>query len=91
MQSAISTAAEIQIRPVGRPPPGSGTQSSVPAIWPCAPPTVIGTFQSKMWARASSSVTCGGLDWLIQCMRWSCHSNRPLRLSCFQRGVSARP
>ena len=48
--------------PSAAPPPGSGTQSSVPAICPGAPPTVIGTFQSKMWARASSSLTCGGLD-----------------------------
>ena len=55
MQSRISTIAVPQISPVGRPPPGSGTQSSVPSIRPCAPPTVIGTFQSKMWAFASSS------------------------------------
>ena len=55
-------SAEIQISAASAAqPPGSGTQSSVPAIGPGAPPTVIGTFQSKMCAVASSSVTCGGV------------------------------
>jgi hypothetical protein len=55
--SAISTMVMPPIRATGTLPPPSGTQVSVPAIFPGVPPTLIGTRQSKMCVRLLLSLS----------------------------------
>ena len=46
---------------------------------PSACPTAIGTCQLKISVRLLLFLTCGGSTGDIQWMRWSCHSNWPVR------------
>ena len=53
---------------------------------PFCAPTWIGTCQSKISVRLLLSLTCGGVSGDIQWMRWSCHSNCPVRSTTTQCG-----
>src|SRR6185503_16133000 len=48
----------------------AGTHSSVPRAFAFAPPTVIGTSQSKIFVRLLSSLTWGGVPFSIRWVRW---------------------
>ena len=87
MQSTATIATRPKIAPSGAEPPGSGVQNSRPATSPRVPPMTSGIDQSKTFVRTSGSLTCGGHVLAIQCMRWSCHSKRPVRSTVFHFGV----
>ena len=79
-------AANAKIAGSGRPDDEVGVQNSVPAITPGRPSTSSGTFQSNTLLRTLLSSTCSGSSSDIQCMRWSCHSKRPVFETSSQRG-----
>jgi hypothetical protein len=97
MQQAMIAAASRPMASVGGPLSTRGVQNSVPLIAPVRWPICTGTAQSKISVFSLASRTFSGGCLAIQCMRWSCHSKRPVLESCFHCGAplpsasSARP